>query len=55
MEMKKKHHTLIRKHLDEILEYRAVLSHSLKRKVTLEQAMTDWLEKGYAEKSYRRT
>ncbi len=44
----------IKKHFQEILEYRAVLSNHLKRKVTFEQAAADWLEKGYFEKSIRR-
>ena len=39
--------------MDEILEYRAVLSYMLRRKVSVQQAMTDWIEKGYANR-YRK-
>jgi len=39
---------IAKRHMDEILEYQAVLSHMLKRKISIEQAMTDWIEKGYA-------
>lgn len=44
---------IARKHMDEILEYQAVLSHMLKRKISTEQAMIDWIEKGYAQQ-YRK-
>jgi len=40
-------------HMDEILEYQAVLSYMLKRKISIEQAMIDWIEKGYAQQ-YRK-
>lgn len=39
---------IAKRHMTEILEYQAVLSHMLKRKISIEQAMTDWIEKGYA-------
>jgi len=39
---------IAKQHIDEILKYQAVLSNMLKRKVSIEQAMTDWIEKGYA-------
>ncbi|MFC1729100.1 hypothetical protein ACFL6I_02075 [candidate division KSB1 bacterium] len=45
---------ILKKHIHEIIEYRAVLSNVLKRKVTLEQAMADWMEKGYAKKHRHR-
>lgn len=48
--MKSRYKNIIQKNLAEILEYRAVLKHDLKRKISLEQAAADWLEKGYAEK-----
>lgn len=37
-------------HIKEILDYQAVLSSLLRRKVSIEQAKADWFEKGYAEK-----
>jgi len=47
-------HTIIKKHIHEIIEYRAVLSNVLKRRVSIEQAAADWLEKGYAKKHINR-
>ena len=44
---------IAKKHMDEILEYQAVLSHMLKRKISIEQTIADWIEKGYAEQ-YRK-
>jgi len=52
--MNSKELNLAKQYLTEILEYRAVLSHVLKRKVTVEQAMIDWIEKGYAQKHGRK-
>ncbi len=41
---------IAKNHMDEILEYRTVLAHILKRKVTINQAITDWIEKDYINK-----
>lgn len=41
---------IIKKHLSEIIKYQAVLSNILKRKVTVEQAIADWIEKGFHNK-----
>jgi len=48
--MKNKEKNLAMKHIDEILNYQVVLSNVLRRKVTIEQAMADWIEKGFAKK-----
>ena len=51
--MKKQDVEIAKQHMDEILEYRAVLSYMLKRKITIEQAMADWIDKGYVNR-YRK-
>ena len=38
------------KHMNEILEYQAVLSHIMKRKVSIKQTIADWIEKGHINK-----
>lgn len=38
------------KHMDEILEYPAVLSYMMKRKITIRQTIADWIEKGHINK-----
>ena len=48
--MNNREKNLAKKHIDEILNYQAVLSNLLRRKVSVEQAMTDWIEKGFAKK-----
>jgi len=48
--MKIREENLAMKHIDEILNYQAVLSNLLRRKVTIEQAMADWIDKGFAKK-----
>jgi hypothetical protein len=44
---------IAQEHIDEIFEYQAVLSYMLRRKISVKQAIADWIEKGYAER-YRR-
>jgi len=44
---------IAKEHIDEILEYQAVLSYMLKRKITVKQAIADWIEKGYAAQYHR--
>ena len=39
---------LVKKHIPEICTYRTVLSEMLKHPVSMDQAIADWLEKGYA-------
>ncbi|MCP4724438.1 MAG: hypothetical protein GY863_05365 [bacterium] len=51
--MTEKDNKILRKHFDEILDYQAVLSKMLKKKVSLNQAVTDWIEQGYSS-SYRK-
>jgi len=38
---------IARENLHSIIKYKAVLSKLLKKPVSLEQAMADWLEQGY--------
>ena len=38
------------KHMNEILEYQAVLSHMMKRKISIRQTIADWIEKGHINK-----
>jgi hypothetical protein len=46
--MTEKDNKILRKHIDEILDYQVVLSKMLKKKVSLDQAVTDWIAQGYS-------
>jgi len=51
--MNSKNSAIMKQHIGEILEYQSVLSIILKRKVTIDQAMADWLENVYHKKEKR--
>ncbi len=52
--MARKDNRLLKENMGEILDYQVVLSNMLKRKVSIEQAYADWIEKGYSNKYKRR-
>ncbi|MFC1553570.1 hypothetical protein ACFL7D_02950 [candidate division KSB1 bacterium] len=51
--MDKKDLNIAKQHINEVIEYQTVLSIMLRHKVSIQQAMVDWIEKGFAKKYYK--